>query len=246
MNVIRWGSPVPSFGDLSSSLIATLGLNPSNREFVDVDGTELEGPNRRFHTLRSLHLRDWSDIRDHHLDMIAESCRHYFLRNPYTWFSPLNEIISGTSASYYGGRIGACHLDLIPYATACKWTALTSYQRRILLEFAGDTLGLLLRSSPIRVIVLNGKTVIDNFERITGVHLEREEMSDWTLPRKSGRGVKGVAFSGNINAIAGVKLARRITALGFNHNIQSSYGVTNQVKESISAWISNSARGCLP
>ena len=33
--VIRWGCPVPSFGDLSASRVATVGLNPSNREFVD-------------------------------------------------------------------------------------------------------------------------------------------------------------------------------------------------------------------
>ena len=47
-NVIRWSSPVPSFGDLSRSRVATLGLNPSNREFVDPDGQELSGAERRF------------------------------------------------------------------------------------------------------------------------------------------------------------------------------------------------------
>ena len=45
--VIPWGSPVPSFGDLSISRVATLGLNPSNREFVDESGGELQGPLRR-------------------------------------------------------------------------------------------------------------------------------------------------------------------------------------------------------
>jgi len=53
-SVIRWGAPVPSFGDLSSSLVATVGLNPSNREFVDVAGHELRDTYRRFHTLGSL------------------------------------------------------------------------------------------------------------------------------------------------------------------------------------------------
>ena len=37
-DVIPWGCPVPSFGDLSSSQVATLGLNPSNKEFVDEVG----------------------------------------------------------------------------------------------------------------------------------------------------------------------------------------------------------------
>src|SRR2546422_2502451 len=42
-DVIRWGCPVPAFGDLTCSQVATLGLNPSNREFVDDFGQELEG-----------------------------------------------------------------------------------------------------------------------------------------------------------------------------------------------------------
>ena len=53
-SVISWGSPVPSFGDLSNASIATIGLNPSNLEFVDEKGKELDGSRRRFHTLNSL------------------------------------------------------------------------------------------------------------------------------------------------------------------------------------------------
>ena len=33
--VIPWSCPVLSFGDVSNAKVATLGLNPSNREFVD-------------------------------------------------------------------------------------------------------------------------------------------------------------------------------------------------------------------
>src|SRR3977135_1806902 len=82
-NVIRWGCPVPSFGDLLSSQVATLGLNPSNREFVDESGKELQGASRRFHTLRSLGLKSWSEVDARHLRMIIDSCRTYFLGNPY-------------------------------------------------------------------------------------------------------------------------------------------------------------------
>ena len=45
-DVIPWSCPVPAFGDLSTSFVATLGLNPSNREFVDKAGNELEGASR--------------------------------------------------------------------------------------------------------------------------------------------------------------------------------------------------------
>ena len=240
--VIPWSSPIPSFGDLSCSKIATLGLNPSNREFVDIQGKELDGKFRRFHTLKSLGLRKWSDARAAHRKMILESCSQYFYQNPYDgWFKGLDKIISGTKASYYNSSIKACHLDLIPYATACKWTELTTQQRALLLDLAGDTLGLLLKDSPVSLLILNGQTVIDNLQKITGVNFEKDTISDWTLPRKSGVGVKGFSYRGVIGEVAGVQLNRKVHVLGFNHNIQSSFGVTTKVKSEIRHWVTTSA-----
>lgn len=241
-NIIPWGSPVPSFGDLSSSRVATLGLNPSNREFVDILGNELDGQARRFHTLKSLGLKRWSDAKKMHLELIEESCTKYFSRNPYNgWFKELDCLLAGESSYYYSNSPrSACHLDLIPYATSCKWTDLSSSQRMTLLKFAGDTLGLLLRDSPIELLVLNGKTVVSNLEELSRVSLEQKNMPHWTLPRKSGPGVVGVAYSGTIREICGVKLGREVAVLGFNHNIQSSFGVTNQVKTHIRHWVAES------
>jgi hypothetical protein len=237
-NIIDWGSPVPSFGDLSRSKIATLGLNPSNREFVDIKGKELNGEERRFHTLNSLNISEWSDIDDSHLEMISDSCRKYFHRNPYDgWFKSLDLIISGTSMSYYCDSKKACHLDLIPYATKNKWTSLSSKQRALLLELAGDTLALLLKESPIKYLILNGMTVIKELETVSGVSFNKREMPSWALPRKSGKEVKGYSYTGAINQISGVKLRRNIKILGYNHNIQSSFGVTTKVKNSIRNWV---------
>lgn len=240
--VIPWSSPIPSFGDLSCSSIATLGLNPSNREFVDIRGKELDGDVRRFHTLRSLGLKKWSDANVEHQRKILESCNQYFHQNPYDgWFKGLDKIISGTKASYYDTSVKACHLDLIPYATACKWTELTSQQRTLLLNLAGDTLGLLLKDSPVSLLILNGQTVIENLQRITGVDFEKGTIADWTLPRKTGTGVKGFSYRGIIREVAGVRLNRKVHVLGFNHNIQSSFGVTTQVKTAIRNWVTASA-----
>src|SRR3954466_3405520 len=82
-DVIPWSCPVPAFGDLSTSFVATLGLNPSNREFVDEAGKERQGAARRLHTLRSLGLTRWSDADAGHLELIEDCCRRYFSRNPY-------------------------------------------------------------------------------------------------------------------------------------------------------------------
>lgn len=242
-SVIPWGSPVPSFGDHSSSRVATLGLNPSNREFVDHEGKELNGDARRFHTLSSLGLACWSEVNKGHLKQIADLCRDYFFRNPYDgWFRSLDQIISGTEASYYDASAQACHLDLIPYATECKWTDLSIRQRLMLLDLTGDTLGLLLKDSPIRLLILNGQTVVNSLQQISGVQLEKDVMPEWTLPRRTGSGVVGYAYKGLMNELSGVKLGREIVVLGFNHNIQSSFGVTRYVRDAIQNWVSRMAQ----
>lgn len=238
-DVIRWGSPVPSFGDLSTAKVATLGLNPSNREFVDDSGRELEGAYRRFHTLNSLGLESWAEADTRHLRLIIDSCRLYFLGNPYdAWFKRLDQIVLGANASYYSGFFSACHLDLIPYATSRKWTELEPKQRASLLDIAADTLALLLRESDIRLLILNGKSVVDQFQLMTGVRLQGEEMRDWTLPREKGK-VQGFAYRGVVTSLSGLQLSNRLVVLGYNHNIQSSFGVTTKVIHSIRDWISS-------
>lgn len=243
LNVISWAAPVPSFGELSRSKIATLGLNPSNREFVDARGSELEGKDRRFPTLRSLGIKQWSDATEGHLNQILESCRNYFSNNPYdTWFKSLDNLIIGTNVSYYGLFSRACHLDLVPYATSCKWIELTMRQRTTLLNSGGDALGQLLRDSPVELLVLNGQSVIENLQLISGCTLKKEAIADWTLPRKSSSGVIGFAYTGKISQISQTILGREISVVGFSHNIQSSYGVTNKVKTSIQQWITYRAK----
>lgn len=241
--VIPWGSPILSFGDLTRSRVATLGLNPSNREFVDEAGRELQGEFRRFHTLTSLGLASWSDLDAQHLGLILESCRSYFIGNPYgTWFKKLDQIAAGAEASYYDSDRPACHLDLIPYATSCKWTDLGTVERSHLLTITGNTLGLLLRDSAVQILILNGVSVVRNFEQIAGLRLARETVETWSLPRVSRTRVPGVAYSGIVDNLSGVKLDQRIFVLGFNHNLQSSFGITTKVISAIRGWIAQTTR----
>jgi len=237
-DVIHWGCPVPAFGDPAGARVATLGLNPSNREFVGDDGLELVGDLRRFHTLASLGLSDWDAADADHLDRILASCRNYFAGNPYDrWFRRLDAVVSATGASFYDPGSPACHLDLVPYATARKWTALTPRQRVGLLRLTGDTLGLLLRRSSIRVLILNGQSVVSHFQEATGFALDRTKMPDWSLSRQSSADVTGYAYQGRMDAILGYPLSHELLVLGFNHNRQSSYGVTSAVIAAIRGWI---------
>lgn len=63
---------------------------------------------------------------------------------------------------------------------------------------------------------------------------------EWILPRKVGGGVLGFAYEGSIRSLGNTDFDRTITVLGYNHNIQSSFGVTKEVQVSIRNWVSDS------
>jgi len=236
--LIPWAAPIPCFGNLREATIATLGINPSNREFMDENGNELVGNQRRFHTLKSLELQRWSQAGAGEIDRILESCNEYFFRNPYgAWFNRLNPIVGATGRSYYDRLFPACHIDLLPFATDSKWGSLSLTRRRQILRDNSDLLLQLIQASNLKLVILNGQSVVSEFTAVTGVALEAEEMPDWALPRASGDHVMGIAYSGICEKIGGKALARPFRVLGFNHNIQSSFGVTGEAVRNIAQWV---------
>ena len=151
VEVIGWGCPVPFFGHLESARLATVGINPSNREFVGTDGSELAGGDRRLPTLGSLGLSSWLQADVATLRAILLACREYFERNPYDgWFGSLQRIIEPTGHSYYAPRSDACHLDVVPWATASKWGTLSLASRRQLARLAALALADMIASSSPR------------------------------------------------------------------------------------------------
>jgi hypothetical protein len=236
--VMTWTCPVPYFGRLRHSTLATLGINPSNREFVDATGGELDGDNRRFPTLGSLGLRTWADASSLDVTAIVSACDQYFSRNPYCrWFDTLDAVVRPTGVSYYSVETPAAHLDLVPYATHVKWGALRQHQQRVLLRCGQDLLACLLRDSMVELLVLNGASVVREFEEVAGVNLTRALNPAWDLPRRGSERVRGVAYTGSVDHIGAVDLGRSITIAGFNHNLQSSFGVTKRAMEAIARWL---------
>ena len=63
-------------------------------------------------------------------------------------------------------------------------------------------------------------------------------MPAWSLPRHSTQGVIGIAYQGVTDNLSGVQLGRDLLILGFNHNLQSSFGVTTKVLQEIRKWVS--------
>jgi hypothetical protein len=245
LGAIPWASPVVSFGNPAVSKVATLGLNPSNLEFVDRFGKQLLEPHNRFESLDSLRATSWNEVARLGMQRIWETCEDYFFRNPYDhWFKRLDRILTKTGASYYS-RIGdsACHLDLVPFATANKWSALPRDHRTKLIELGIPSLARTLSASDIRVLVLNGATVVREFSRLVAAdNLAPQVEPSWTL--QDGR-VQGISYIGYISEVGGIPLRRELLVLGFNHNIQSSFGVTTQVVANIATWIGRQSAGVL-
>ena len=243
LDIIPWSCPVPTFGDVTHSRVATLGINPSNREFVDRSGEQLRGELRRFHTLDSLGIAAWAEADARHLELVIDTYTSYFQDKPYDrWFKRLDYAISGARVSFYDLQSSACHLDLIPFATGRRWSDLTGRQRSSLLALAGDTLGVILRDSGVRTLILNGASVIQTFMSISALSLQHQEMPGWSLGRRSGRSVTGVAYSGLAETVSGIRLEHPLRVLGFSHNLQSSFGVTIEAMDSIRDWITLSVQ----
>ena len=244
--IISWASPILSFGDISNSRIATIGLNPSNREFVDEKGNELLGVNKRFETLNSLKITKWNKIRETHLLKIEESFNNYFFNNPYdTWFKKLDFLISGSGYSYYFPFGNACHLDLIPFATITKWGELDNWHKRWLSEISMDALGLILNRSRIELVVLNGQSVVDGLINISDASLQKRHLPSISLNRAEGKNISGYGYVGIVNKIGNVALSRTIKVIGYNHNIQSSYGVSKDVHLALRKWVTQKTNALL-
>lgn len=236
--VIDWSCPVPFFGDICTARIATVGINPSNREFVDAQGMCLAPGQRRLPTLDSLGRSKWSEVDALQVRQVFDACRSYFSHNPYdNWFRTLDRVLGELPATYYGEAPTACHLDLVPFATATKWGDLTPSERASLMDSSRSAMAELLRDSGISVLILNGMSVVRQFEALSGTVLDSSERQEWSLPRRDGSAVKGIAYSGSIRLLGNVPLGREIRVSGYNHNLQSSFGVTSTAMSAISLWL---------
>lgn len=230
--------PVLAFGDIAGAEIATIGLNPSDREFRKVDGTELSGNQRRFPTLESFALNSWLEADHRHLDTILSSYSSYFLRNSYDgWFKRLSHLIEPSGFSYYFPYLNACHLDIVPVATEQKWGELTQRQQEILIEMYGQVLISILASSNIHTVILNGMGVINRFAKQYNVKLSSQRIVDADLRSETRNAVPAYGYSGILEATGLDDEVRRIRVLGFNHNIQSTFGMTNASIQAISEWL---------
>lgn len=237
--VIPFASPVLYFGNIEHTQIATLGINPSNKEFMDNNNNEINGEFRRFHTLQSLNISNWEELDQEKYSKIITSFNQYFTKNPYNlWFKQLDYLLSSTTYSYYFPYNNLVHLDLTPVVTFEKWGNIPLKSQNELLKEGAIILKKILRNTSINTLILNGRYAIKIIEGLSGTHASFEHITSWDLLR-SNNSIKGYAYEFEIERIVGFDLDRKIRILGYNYNIQSSYGITNEVRDNIRNWLKN-------
>jgi hypothetical protein len=191
-SVVPDSTAVLSFGDASKARIATLGLNPSRREFAPTPRLALSASSPA---------------------AVFGACNSYFLRKPYTqWFDRFNAILKAFDASYYDGS--ACHLDLVQWATDPTWNRLEgSIKERLIEEDAPFLLNQLRENPGISLLLVNGGGAwkqlgkhlpVENAQvvgRITGFSHHPAQIYSGTLLKR----VRVLAWSVNLQSSVGVQ-----------------------------------------
>lgn len=222
INIVNGSTPVVAFGNAQISHIATLGLNPSKLEFLDRNGIELTESKRRLETLNSLKIKDRENIKDWQVKQIWKACNNYFNKNPYFWFNKLEKILKYFQVSYYNNT--ACHLDIVQWATAAVWGKLSKETKKTLIKQDINFLKKQLTNENIEILLLNGRSVINEFENSFECNFEK--YTKLKEDKLSSEIYKGYLFN-------------KIKLIGWSINLQSSPGVTNTFIETIAQTVSD-------
>lgn len=183
-HVVEGSTPVPFFGNQPEAQLATVGINPSRIEFqTSRSRIELDGPSRRFETLKSLGINSNAEADDAQVAAIYERCIKYFDDTSvayWDWFKRLEWIIQPlASVSYTNGS--ACHLDLVQWATDPVWSGIKDHEVRTNLA-AKDLEFLLgqLAAPQLRIAYLNGAQVATVLGSLIPIEDRRATFRDGT------------------------------------------------------------------
>lgn len=206
--------PVVFFGNFELANSATIGINPSATEFLDKLGSPIANDRKRFVDREVLGVGNQDFLTEEQAEQVYASQLNYFSpnANPYKkWFDVLERHLSVFGVSYYDGSL--VHLDLTPWATYPVWKHLEKSQKAILLEQGLPLLLKILNLNRFKCVFLNGRQVMQIFEKKVG--------SLKTI---------GKVSSGIVSCEIKAGLIGNTTVLGWSANLQSSHGVSEELK----------------
>ena len=167
--------PVLFFGDLFGAEVASVGLNPSDQEYLTKTGQMLAGRAQRFATLDSLGASDRATLLDAQCDDAVAWMRAYYDEGKPvygSWFNALSRVVVGFGAGFR--ERSAVHLDLIQESTSPVWGELPAGEREALLVQDLPFLEWEIRAFPLRAVICTGKTVSVHLRRLFGVQMVEE------------------------------------------------------------------------
>jgi hypothetical protein len=169
--------PVLFFGDLFTAGVATVALNPSDKEYLDRGGVELEGAARRFETLTSLGVADRSSLTDEQCDRAIQKMRTYYQpgKPSYDWFQALDRVTRAMGYSYEIGEVA--HLDLAQEATNPTWSKLAQTSPMEFAALRASDLPFLrwqLETFPLHTVICDGRTAFTEVSRLIGGQVQKE------------------------------------------------------------------------
>jgi hypothetical protein len=169
---VRSSLPVLFFGDLFAAEVATVGLNPSQQEYLTPRGELLAGVAQRFATLESLKASERESLTDEQCAEALGWMRDYYAPGQpvYRWFIGLERVLRGFGASLTGRT--AAHLDLVQESTSPVWSGLSVHARGELLRTDLPFLRSEIGTFPLRTVICTSKTVSDHVRRLLDVEVE--------------------------------------------------------------------------
>ena len=222
--IVEGSTPIVFFGNITTSTIATLGINPSKNEFQK-DGQDFNERLRRFETLSSLNATDLESLTKVQLEKVIDSCKNYFQINPYRkWFNQLeNKILKNLSVSYYSGT--ACHLDIVQSATDPIWRDLDKTTKNKLINSDIEFLSIQLQEEKIQTLLINGKEATEIFQGYFKPTLVKQD--------------KLIVENKSCNVYSyELKFTNKIIKIyAWSNNLQSTVGLTNQMRKEIGIWV---------
>lgn len=220
-SIVADSTPVLGFGDFLNASVATLGLNPSKNEFLDSNGQLLVGAFARLESLQSLAIPNMLHATSIHHQKILDGCLNYFKGKPYHWFNGFNLFMQTLGVSYLNGT--ACHLDLFQAATDPVWSKLPRVEKEHYIKHEGWFCLEQLSNHNIKKVLLNGRSVIDEFQKLSRISLH-------SSPVTSPCGGTFDFFTGTLTQGQSIVEVR-----GWSFNIQSGHGVTTAMCQSAAA-----------
>lgn len=210
--IVPGSTPVVAFGDVRRARIATLGWNPSSKEFLDKGGKLLTGEKQRLETLKSIGTSELAKALTDVIRRVFVGCNDYFLGCPYIWFDKLEKVLTDLGASYYDGS--ACHLDFVQWATDPAWGKLSKLHQSRLIAADVPFFRKQLSQEKINVLLLNGMGIVDAVQGELKLKLSEVPSLSKDRTKDRIRLYRGVGFRG-------------LKIVGWNINLQTTPGVSN-------------------